>query len=86
MGHRPTRPWGLTRGADLQRARPSASPAHDQRQDGDQDGHWTVEGCPWLSVMAANRNGALNEARATIASWLDVEAISFEIEAYSTDT
>jgi hypothetical protein len=36
--------------------------------------------------MAADRNGALNEARATIASWLDVEAISFEIEAYSKDT
>jgi hypothetical protein len=46
-----------------------------------QDGRWRVDTLPWVSVTATGRREALDEARAAIASWLDVEPDSFDIEA-----
>ena len=46
-----------------------------------QDGRWQIDALPWLSVSATGRREALDEARAAIATWLDVEPESFDIEA-----
>jgi hypothetical protein len=36
---------------------------------------------PWLSVTALGRREALDEARAAIAEWLEVEPDAFDVEA-----
>lgn len=46
-----------------------------------QDGRWGVDAMPWLSVAAVNRREALDEARAAIAAWLQVEPDAFDVEA-----
>jgi hypothetical protein len=48
-----------------------------------QDGRWTVEGCPWLSVSATGRPEAIDEARAVIAAWLDVPPAAFDLASPS---
>jgi hypothetical protein len=45
-----------------------------------QDGSWTVDALPWLVVMAARRRGAMDEARAAIADWLEVGPDSFDVD------
>ena len=45
-----------------------------------QDGRWYVDALPWLSVTVARRPEALDEARAAVAAWLDVDPDSFELE------
>ena len=45
-----------------------------------QDGRWTVDAMPWVSVAAVNRREALDEARAAIAAWLEVEPDAFDVE------
>jgi hypothetical protein len=45
-----------------------------------QDGSWSVEGCPWLSVTASDRRGARESATRAVADWLDVEPDAFEVE------
>jgi hypothetical protein len=44
-----------------------------------QDGSWTVDALPWLSVAATGRWEALDEARGVIATWLDVPPESFDL-------
>jgi hypothetical protein len=44
------------------------------------DGRWAVEWCPWLSVDASDRRGALVAARAAVADWLGVPPDSFDVE------
>lgn len=46
-----------------------------------QDGRWTVEGCPSLSVTASDRRAALERTRTAVAEWLDVEPDAFDVEA-----
>ena len=46
-----------------------------------QDGRWRVDALPWVSVTAEGRQDALVDARAAIASWLEVEPDSFDLEA-----
>lgn len=44
-----------------------------------QDGSWTPEVLPWLSVAATGRLAALDAVRAAIAAWLDVPPESFDL-------
>ena len=46
-----------------------------------EDGRWRVDTLPWVSVTARGRREALDEARAAIAEWLEVEADAFDVEA-----
>ena len=46
-----------------------------------QDGRWYVDALPWLSVTAARRREVLDEARVSIAAWLEVEPEAFDLEA-----
>ena len=45
-----------------------------------QDGAWTVDALPWVSVAATGRRDALDAARVAIAEWLDVPTDSFDVE------
>ena len=67
--------------------RAPGKPADDRRGDRPayrvttaQDGRWTVDAMPWVSVAAVNRREALDEARAAIAAWLEVEPDAFDVE------
>ena len=46
-----------------------------------EEGRWRVDALPWLSVAAASRREALDEARAAIAGWLEVSPESFDVES-----
>ena len=46
-----------------------------------QDGRWLVDALPWVTVTATGRREALDEARAAIAEWLEVERDSFDVES-----
>ena len=50
------------------------------RVTADEDGRWQVYGMPWVSVTAAGRREALDEARKAIAEWLDVPPDAFVVE------
>ena len=45
------------------------------------DGRWRVDAMPWVTVAATGRREALDEARAAIAGWLEVDAETFDVEA-----
>jgi hypothetical protein len=45
-----------------------------------QDGAWTVEWCPWLPAVVANRGDALAGAGEAIARWLEVDPTAFDVE------
>ncbi len=45
-----------------------------------QDGRWRVDALPWLTVVATGRREALDEARAALAEWLEVERDAFDVE------
>ena len=45
-----------------------------------EDGRWRVDALPWVSVTAIGRREALDEARAAIAAWLQVESDSLDVE------
>jgi hypothetical protein len=44
-----------------------------------QDGWWTVDGLPGVSVVAPDRRAALEAMRAAIAETLDVGADAFDL-------
>jgi len=44
-----------------------------------QDGHWQVEGRPWLSIDARERRSALEGTRAAVAEWLGVDPDAFDV-------
>jgi hypothetical protein len=44
-----------------------------------QDGGWTVEGLPWVTVTTTGRREALAAARAGIAEWLNVPPEAFDL-------
>ncbi len=46
-----------------------------------QDGRWRVDALPWVPVTATGRREALDEARAAIAEWLEVESDAFDGES-----
>lgn len=46
-----------------------------------QDGSWTVEGLPGLTVTADTRKAALTAARTAIATVLEVDPETFDIDA-----
>jgi len=41
----------------------------------------SVDALPWVSVTATGRREALDEARAAIAAWLEVEPDTLDVEA-----
>jgi hypothetical protein len=45
-----------------------------------QDGRWLVDALPWLPLAATSRREALDEARAAIAAWLEVDVAAFDLE------
>ena len=45
-----------------------------------QDGTWTVDALPWVTVTATGRREAMDGARAAIAEWLDVPPEAFDVE------
>jgi hypothetical protein len=45
-----------------------------------QDGRWTVEGCPWLSIDAGDRLAAYKRTREVVAAWLEVDADAIDVE------
>lgn len=45
-----------------------------------QDGSWTVEGLPGVTLAADTREAALTAARTAIATVLEVEPESFDLE------
>jgi len=47
----------------------------------DRDGRWSVDGCPWLSIEAKDRQSALEATRAAVSDWLEVEPDAFDVEA-----
>lgn len=46
-----------------------------------EDGRWRVDTLPWVSLTATGRREALDEARAAIAAWLQVEPHAFDVES-----
>lgn len=46
-----------------------------------EDGRWRVDTLPWVSLTATGRREALDEARAAIAAWLQVEPDAFDVES-----
>jgi hypothetical protein len=46
-----------------------------------EDRSWTIEGCPWQSVTASDRRGALDGTRTAVAEWLEVGEDAIEVEA-----
>jgi hypothetical protein len=50
-----------------------------------QDGRRHVDALPWLSVTATGHREALDEARAAIAEWPEVEPTAFEVEADASE-
>lgn len=46
-----------------------------------QDGRWTVDAMPWVSVTSGGRLEALDAARAAISEWLEVRRDAFDLEA-----
>ena len=51
------------------------------RLQGAQDGAWTVDGLPGVTVTCEAGRAALTAARAAIASVLEVEWASFDLES-----
>ena len=49
-----------------------------------QDGRWTVDALPWVTLTATGRREVLEAARAAIAEWLEVPPDAFDLEALST--
>lgn len=46
-----------------------------------EDGRWRVDSLPWVSLTATGRREALDEARAAIAAWLQIEPDAFDVES-----
>jgi predicted RNase H-like HicB family nuclease len=46
-----------------------------------EDGCWTVDELPSVSVTATGRREALDEARAATAEWLEVDPDAFDVES-----
>jgi hypothetical protein len=46
-----------------------------------EDGRWRVDELPWVPVTATGHREALDEARAAIAEWLEVDPNAFDLAA-----
>jgi hypothetical protein len=50
------------------------------RVTADEDGRWRLDALPW-PIAATSRREALDEARAAIAEWLQVDPDAFDVDA-----